>query len=69
MVVNMLGMRAVNIFTALDCQAEKNRVSSSKKDVGQILGKIEFRCMPKHASWFNSFEIEINLMILNAPTD
>ena len=69
MVVNMLGMRAVNIFTALDYQAEKSRVRSSKKEVGQILGKIEFRCIPKYASWFNSFEIEIDLMILNALTD
>jgi hypothetical protein len=69
MVVNMLGMRAANIFTALDCQAEKSRVRSPKKKIGQILGKIEFRCMPKHASWFNSFEIEIDLMILNALTD
>ena len=34
----------------------------SKKDAERILSKIEFHYTPKHASWLNAAEIEINVM-------
>src|SRR5674536_293013 len=39
-----------NIFVAIELKAEK------------ILDKIEFHYTPKHASWLNAAEIEINVM-------
>ena len=34
----------------------------SEGEAEQILEKIEFHYTPKHASWFNAAEIEINVM-------
>ena len=34
----------------------------SKDEAERILGKIEFHYTPKHASWLNAAEIEINVM-------
>jgi len=34
----------------------------SKDDAERILSKIEFHYAPKHASWLNAAEIEINVM-------
>ena len=34
----------------------------SKDEAGRILSKIEFHYTPKHASWLNAAEIEINVM-------
>ena len=34
----------------------------SKDEAERILNKIEFHYMPKHASWLNAAEIEINVM-------
>jgi hypothetical protein len=34
----------------------------SKKEAERILSKIEFHYTPKHASWLNAAEIEINAM-------
>ncbi len=34
----------------------------SKEEAERILGKIEFHYTPKHASWLNAAEIEINVM-------
>ena len=34
----------------------------SKEEAERILNKIEFHYTPKHASWLNAAEIEINVM-------
>jgi hypothetical protein len=38
------------------------RHSAKRKEAESILNKIEFHYTPKHASWLNAAEIEINVM-------
>jgi len=40
----------------------------SEKEAKRILDKMEFHYTPKHASWLNAAEIEINVMESSAPT-
>ena len=40
----------------------------SEKEAKRILDKMEFHYTPKHASWLNAVEIEINVMESSAPT-
>ncbi len=40
----------------------------SEDEAKRILDKIEFHYTPKHASWLNAAEIEINVMDTSVPT-
>ena len=51
------------VMDNLNTHKEKAFVETfGKEEAEKILKKVEFHCTPKHASWLNAAEIEINVM-------